>query len=153
MQDWLAELDEEDEFAPKTINNALRVLQSFFTWLVDDRELLLRSPARKVDPLPEDLFEADWLRPPEIPGVSGGLHDEYRPLAKLLIGGGLRISEALAVEIDDIDQDRQLIYVRRQARRGAKAKRGGRQRGDIARTKAEQLPPGRRPSPCHQRVA
>ena len=58
-------------------------------------------------------------------------------LAELLIGGGLPISEALAVEIDDIDQDRQLIYVRRQARRGAKAKRGGRQRGDIARTKGK----------------
>jgi site-specific recombinase XerD len=67
VQDWLTDLDEEEEFAPKTINNALRALQDFFTWLVDDRELLLRSPARKVDPLPEDLFEADWLRPPEIP--------------------------------------------------------------------------------------
>jgi integrase len=99
------------------------VLQAFFTWLVDDRELLLRSPARKVDPLPEDLFEADWLRPPEIPVYLEACTIEYRPLAELLIGGGLRISEALAVEIDDIDQDRQLIYVRRQDRRGAKAKR------------------------------
>jgi integrase len=137
VQDWLTELDEEEEFAPKTINNALRVLQAFFTWLVDDRELLLRSPARKVDPLPEDLFEADWLRPPEIPVYLEACTIEYRPLAELLIGGGLRISEALAVEIDDIDQDRQLIYVRRQARRGAKAKRGGRQRRDIARTKGK----------------
>ena len=137
VQDWLTELAEEEEFAPKTINNALRALQAFFAWLVDDRELLLRSPARKVDPLPEDLFEADWLRPPEIPVYLEACTIEYRPLAELLIGGGLRISEALAVEIDDIDQDRQLIYVRRQARRGAKAKRGGRQLRDIARTKGK----------------
>ncbi len=63
IQDWLADLDEDEEFAPKTINNALRVLQAFFNWLVDDKELLDRSPARKVEPLPEDLFEADWCAP------------------------------------------------------------------------------------------
>jgi integrase len=78
---------------------------------------------------------------------------EYRPLAELLIGGGLRISQALAVEIDDIDQDRQLIYVCRQARRGTKAKRGGRQLRDIARTKGKDYRQGRRQPPCHQCVA
>jgi hypothetical protein len=31
VQDWLADLDEAEELAPKTINNALRVLQAFFT--------------------------------------------------------------------------------------------------------------------------
>lgn len=63
--------------------------------------------------------------------------DEYRPLAELLIGGGPRISEALAIEVDDIDADRQVIYVLRQARKGATAKRGGRRRCDVARTKGK----------------
>ena len=153
VQDWLTELDEEDEFAPKTINNALRVLQSFFTWLVDDRELLLRSPARKVDPLPEDLFEADWLRPPEIPVYLQACTIEDRPLAELLIGGGLRISEALAIEIDDIDQDRQLIYVRRHGppRREGQAWRPATWRH--CAHQGQELPPGRRQPPCHQCVA
>jgi integrase len=62
---------------------------------------------------------------------------EYRPLAELLIGGGPRISEALALEVDDIDADRQVIYVLRQARKGATAKRGGRRRRDVARTKGK----------------
>jgi integrase len=62
---------------------------------------------------------------------------EYRPLAELLIGGGPRISEALAVEVDDIDAERQVIYVVRQARKGASAKRGGRRRRDVARTKGK----------------
>jgi integrase len=137
VQDWLADLDEAEELAPKTINNALRVLQAFFTWLVDDRELLLRSPARKVEPLPEDLFEPDWLRPEEIPVYLEACATEYRPLAELLIGGGPRISEALAVEVDDIDAERQVIYVVRQARKGASAKRGGRRRRDVARTKGK----------------
>jgi integrase len=137
VQDWLADLDEAEELAPKTINNALRVLQAFFTWLVDDRELLLRSPARKVEPLPEDLFEPDWLRPEEIPVYLEACSTEYRPLAELLIGGGPRISEALAVEVDDIDAERQVIYVVRQARKGASAKRGGRRRRDVARTKGK----------------
>ena len=78
IQDWLTELDEDEVFAPKTINNALRALQAFFAWLVDDRELLLRSPARKVEPLPEDLFEADWLRPEEIPVYLEASTVEYR---------------------------------------------------------------------------
>jgi site-specific recombinase XerD len=137
IQDWLADLDEDEEFAPKTINNALRVLQAFFNWLVDDKELLDRSPARKVEPLPEDLFEADWLRPHEIPVYLEACTVEYRPLAELLIGGGPRISEALAIEVDDIDPDRQVISVLRQARKGATAKRGGRRRRDVARTKGK----------------
>jgi integrase len=73
IQDWLADLDEDEEFAPKTVNNALRVLQAFFNWLVDDKELLDRSPARKVEPLPEDLFEADWLRPQRDPCLPRGV--------------------------------------------------------------------------------
>ena len=137
IQDWLADLDEAEELAPKTINNALRVLQVFFTWLVDDREVLPRSPARKVEPLPEDLFEPDWLRPEEIPIYLEACSTEYRPLAELLIGGGPRISEALAIEVDDIDAERQVIYVMRQARKGAHAKRGAHRRRDIARTKGK----------------
>lgn len=137
IYDWLADLDEDEVFAPKTINNALRVLQAFFNWLVDDKEVLPRSPARKVEPLPEDLFETDWLRPHEIPLYLEACDDEYRPLAELLIAGGPRISEALAIEVDDIDADRQVIYVLRQARKGATAKRGGRHRRDVARTKGK----------------
>jgi integrase len=137
VQDWLVELDEAEEFAPKTINNALRALQAFFTWLVDDQELLVRSPARKIEPVPEDLFEADWLRPDEIPVYLEACTVEYRPLAELLIGGGPRISEALAVEVDDIDAERQVVYILRQARKGARSKRGGRRRRDVARTKGK----------------
>ena len=95
--------------------------------------MLPRSPARKVEPLPEDLFEPDWLRPEEIPVYLEACTVEYRPLAELLIGGGLRISEALAIEVDDIDAERQVVYVVRQARKGASAKRGGRRRRGQAR--------------------
>jgi integrase len=43
------------------------------------------------------------LRLNEIPRYLDGRSDVYRPLAELLIGSGLRISEALALRISDLE--------------------------------------------------
>jgi integrase len=45
----------------------------------------------------------EYLRLREIPIYLDSCSDVYRPLAELLIGGGLRISEALALRISDLE--------------------------------------------------
>jgi integrase len=71
---------------------------------VDDG-LLAVNPAFSVQRLPPSHIERDYLRLGEIPRYLDGCSDVYRPLAELLIGTGLRISEALALRVGDLELD------------------------------------------------
>lgn len=134
IEDWVVELWEDGKLAPKTINNALKVLSAFLAWCVE-RGYVTRNQAVGVDPVPADHSEMDYLRPHEIPRYLRACRAEYRPLAELLIASGLRISEALALEWGDIDSERCQVRVLRQRRAGARARRGGRELRDAAATK------------------
>jgi integrase len=56
-----------------------------------------------VQRLPPAHIERDYLRLDEIPRYLDACSDVYRPLAELLIGSGLRISEALALRVGDLE--------------------------------------------------
>jgi integrase len=92
------------ELAPKTVNNALGTLVVCLNAAVDDG-LLAVNPAFSVQRLPPSHIERDYLRLGEIPRYLDGCSDVYRPLAELLIGTGLRISEALALRVGDLELD------------------------------------------------
>jgi len=51
-----------------------------------------------VPRLPAAHIEREYLRLHEIPVYLDSCSDVYRPVAELLIGSGLRISEALALD-------------------------------------------------------
>jgi integrase len=57
----------------------------------------------RVQRVPPAHIERDYLRLDEIPRYLDGCSNVYRPLAELLIGSGLRISEALALRIGDLE--------------------------------------------------
>jgi integrase len=63
------------------------------------------NPILRVDRLPAAHIEREYLRLYEIPIYLDSCSDVYRPLAELLIGSGLRISEALALRIGDLELD------------------------------------------------
>jgi integrase len=65
--------------------------------------LLAVNPALRVQRLPPAHIERDYLRLDEIPRYLDACSEVYRPLAELLIGSGLRISEALALRVGDLD--------------------------------------------------
>lgn len=98
----LAEAVEAGELAAKTVNNALGTLVVCLNAAVDDG-LLSLNPALRVERLPPAHIERDYLRLDEIPRYLAACSDVYRPLAELLIGSGLRISEALALRIGDLE--------------------------------------------------
>src|SRR5207248_8531078 len=91
----LAETVEAGELAAKTVNNALGTLVVCLNSAVVDG-LLPVNPALRVQRLPPAHIERDYLRLDEIPRYLDACSEVYRPLAELLIGSGLRISEALA---------------------------------------------------------
>ncbi len=105
IRDFVGELAEEveaGELSAKTVNNALGTLVVCQNAAVDDG-LLSTNPALRVQRLPPARIERDHLRLDEIPRYIDACSSVYRPLAELLIGSGLRISEALALRLGDLE--------------------------------------------------
>ena len=105
VREFVAELAEDvkaGELAAKTVNNALGTLVVCLNSAVDDG-LLRVNPALRVQRLPPAHLEREYLRLDEIPRYLDACSSAYRPLAELLIGSGLRISEALALRVSDLE--------------------------------------------------
>ena len=100
----LAEHVQAGEIAGKTVNNTLTTLTVCLNDAVKDG-LIATNPAIGVSRFPRASTEHDHLRLHEIPVYLDSCSDEYRPLAALLIGTGVRISEALAIRASDLELD------------------------------------------------
>jgi integrase len=101
MDQWI-EAMEAEEIAPKTVNNTLGTLVVCLNTALEDG-LIATNPALRVRRLPPAHIERQYLRLDEIPRYIDACSVVYRPLAELLIGSGLRISEALALRVSDIE--------------------------------------------------
>lgn len=124
VRDWLLELHESGDWAPKTLNNALGVLVAALNGAAADR-LISLNPAAGVERLPLGHIERDWLRLHEVGPYLDACTPVYRPLAELLIGSGTRISEALALRWDDVDFERRVLRVYRSDKRGGEGSTKG----------------------------
>jgi integrase len=99
-----ADAVEAGDLAVKTVNNTLVTLVVCLNDAVEDG-LIVANPALRVDRLPPAHIEREYLRLDEIPRYLEGCSDTYRPLAETLIGSGLRIGEALALRVSDLELD------------------------------------------------
>jgi integrase len=119
LMDQMTEAVEADDLAPKTVNNTLGTLVVCLNAAFADG-LIASNPAMRVERLPSAHIEREYLRLHEIPRYLGGCSEVYRPLAELLIGSGLRISEALALRVGDLEleQTRGTIVVYRSRKQG-----------------------------------
>jgi integrase len=114
-----AEAVEAGERAPKTVNNTLATLVVCLNDALEDG-LIVANPALRVDRLPAAHVEREYLRLHEIPIYVDSCSKVYQPLAETLIGSGLRISEALALQISDLELDKSggAIVVYRSRKKG-----------------------------------
>lgn len=101
MDEWVEAID-AGTLAPKTINNTMGTLVVCLNGAVEDG-LLPSNPALRVPRLPAGHIEREFLRLHEIPRYLESASTVYRPLAELLIGSGLRISEALGLRLGDLE--------------------------------------------------
>ena len=105
---WMDEQGERveaEEVAAKTINNTLGTLVVCLNAAVKDR-VIASNPALGIERLPPAHIEHDYLRLHEIPLYLDACMEIYRPLAEVLIGAGLRISEAIALQIADLELEK-----------------------------------------------
>lgn len=118
--------------APSSQAQTVAALRCFFRFCVES-EYLERDPAdvlrtpKKREALPDVLDRAELTRLLDVPGKAGvwtrlhaGKVERDRLLLALFAYGGLRRSELLGLDSDDVDLERRLIRVRRA--------KGGRQR-------------------------
>jgi integrase len=104
LMDVMTEAMEAEELAPKTINNTLGTLVVCLNAAVKEK-LIVTNPALEIPKLPAAHIERDYLRLHEIPLYLDSCSEVYSPLAETLIGSGLRISEALGLQIGDMELD------------------------------------------------
>jgi integrase len=119
VREWQAAMAQRaraGQLSAKTINNARTYLAVALNEAVR-RRLLSRNPCDSVPPLRLDRAELDYLRMAEIERYLQVCSAHYQPLARLLIGTGARISEAIALTWSDIDLDRKLVHITRQRAR------------------------------------
>jgi integrase len=102
LMDVMTESMEAGELAPKTVNNTLTTLVVCLNEAKKDK-LMVTNPALEIPKLPDAHVEREYLRLHEIPVYLDSCSVVYRPLAELLIGSGLRISEAIALQLGDLE--------------------------------------------------
>jgi integrase len=159
VRDWRAvmlESVEAGEWAAKTINNARIALLGCLRMAVEDG-LMAHNPVLDVKPLPVEFTERPYLRLAQINEYLDCCAPHYRPLAALLIGTGARISEAIALRVDDVDIGAGTIRIHKQRVRGTSlATRPTKGRklshgGDRARAGGHAARPARRSRRARQR--
>ena len=117
VQSWVDELARD--LAPGTVTNILEVLKRIFRDSVSER-IIARTPipskgeGRPVRvPHANDLVER-WLMPDEVKRLSDSAPEDIATLIVFLSTTGLRIGEALGLQVGSIDVDRQQVVVTRQ---------------------------------------
>lgn len=107
LRDYLAELDETG-YARSSIARRLAELRSFGDFLVRE-EILERNPFHLVDAprVPQRLPQ--YLTPEEVeallavPDLSTPLGMRDRAIIEVLYGAGLRVSELVSMDVEDVD--------------------------------------------------
>jgi integrase len=120
VRDWRAtmlESVEAGEWARKTVNNARVALLGCCRMAVEDG-LMAHNPVLDARPLAIEFSERPYLRLEQINLYVDACRPHYRPLAEFLVGTGARVSEAIALRIDDVDLRAGAVKVHKQRVRG-----------------------------------
>jgi integrase len=97
---------------PATVLAVYRLLRRVLNAAVEDGRLG-RNPAARVKLPAEERREPRFLSPEQIRKLAAEVLPQYRALVLLLAYGGLRIGEAAALRVRDVDFLRARVFVRR----------------------------------------
>lgn len=132
IESYLADLDATGTLSRKTINESYAVLRQVLDRAVLDG-LIAHNAAAATRAnslkLPREAPRQGYLDPgqaraylaaaAELARLRPAIYAAWAPLTSLLIGGGLRIGEALALDLSDLDLDAPSVLVARTLKRDA----------------------------------
>lgn len=101
------------EHSANSVHNIYRVLSQVMDAAVDDR-LIPASPCNRVKLPSRPTHEVKPPTPEEVAALALGIGARQRAVVVLLAGTGLRISEALGLQVGDVDFLRGTLRVERQ---------------------------------------
>jgi integrase len=99
--------------APGTVGQVYKVAGRMFAAAVDDR-IIVASPCHRVRLPRDDRPEVVVPTVEQITALAAAITPRYRALVVLLAGSGLRIGEALGLNVSDVDFLRRTVKVERQ---------------------------------------
>src|ERR1035437_8166696 len=98
--------------APGTVRETYKVAGRMFAAAVDDR-IVAASPCHQIRLPRDDRPEVIAPSVEQITALAGAVSPRYRALVVLLAGSGLRIGEALGLQVSDVDFLRRMVKVER----------------------------------------
>lgn len=121
LRRFLAHLRTRD-FKPRTLARKLSVLRSFFKFLLREglvqqnpAELLLSPKLDKV--LPKFLSENEMVAFIEAPDITTDFGRRDRAILELFYSSGVRVSELVGLNVDDVDMIGNIVKVRGKGRK------------------------------------
>ena len=99
-----------------TINNYLRNLRVFFTWL-EESDCIMKSPMRRVRELPQERPAKEYLEDDEVmrllKSMDTSYYSEYRDMVvmMLMLDAGTRLGETLTAEEEQLNIEEQSLYL------------------------------------------
>jgi integrase len=99
--------------APGTVRETYKIAGRMFAAAVDDR-VLAASPCHRIRLPRDDRPEVMVPTVEQITALAAAVEPRYRALVVLLAGSGLRIGEALGLNVSDVDFLRRTVKVERQ---------------------------------------
>ena len=115
--------DFRQPISPITINNYLRNIRVFFSWLVDE-DVLKSNPMRKIKALKQERTAKDYMSDDDfnklINGLDKSYFSEYRDYAMiiLMLDTGMRLGECSLLIADEVDLIRKRIYLKAEKTKG-----------------------------------
>jgi len=100
--------DYNNQITNVTINNYLRNIRPFFSWLLEE-EIIAKSPFAKVKKLPQQRTAREYLSDDEVKRLLKSMDTSYFPeyrdklVMMIMLDSGTRLGETLSIEMDQID--------------------------------------------------
>ena len=108
-----------------TINNYLRNLRVFFTWL-EESDCIRKSPMRKVKEIPQERPPKEYLEDEEVmrllKSMDRAYYSEYRDMLvmMLMLDAGTRLGETLSAELGQLNIETRSLYLPADKTKGRK---------------------------------
>lgn len=120
IEAYLADEDATGKLSRKTLNDSLIPLRQILGAAVREGVMAM-NPAKNDDrdhplELPYERPTMHYLTREQVLAYLDACEDWYRPLAEVLLGAGLRIGEAIALEWRDVDWDGSALLISRSAK-------------------------------------